>query len=115
MSFEIIFNPKTKIEFNQACSFVLYRAPKVVIFGGTSLWPEGAKIMQATGHSVYLEKSRITLSLLKLHHVRQQSPARYEYYRKLLTGDPGATLPRSKVLRSKNDDHLVAINIPSSE
>lgn len=115
MSIEIIFNPKTQSQFNEACSSVLRRAPDTVIFGGTAQWPEDAKIMHETGHSVYLESARITPPLLKIQHVRQQSPARYEYYRKLLAGGPGATLPRSKAINSKKTGRLVAINMPSAE
>lgn len=115
MSGELIFNPKTQSKFNEACGFVLRRAPNTVIFGGTTLGSEDAEIMKETGHSVYLESARITPPLLRIQHVRQQSPARYEYYRKLLTSDPSAKLPRSKVVKPKNGGHLVAINIPSSE
>lgn len=115
MSIEIIFNPKTKSQFHEACSWVLRRAPDTVIFGAASQLPDDATIMQATGHLVYVEDARITPPLLKIQHVRKQSPARYEYYRKLLAGNPGAKLPRSKAIKPKNCGRLVAINMPSSE
>jgi hypothetical protein len=110
-----ILNPRTPKEFGEACGSVLRRAPDTVVFGGTSQWTDDARIMEQTGHSVYLENARITPPLLKIQSVRLQSPARYEYYRKLLTDHPGAKLPRSKAVKPKNVGRLVAINMPSSE
>lgn len=111
----MISNPSNASEFAREIEAIARRDVDVLVVGNTVARPNNVSLLEETGHSVYLESSCITLPLLAIQSVRLQSPARYEYYRNLLTGHPGSTLPRSKAIQSRNAGRLVAINAPSTE
>ncbi|WP_139339097.1 hypothetical protein [Marinobacter lutaoensis] len=108
----MISNPKTSADFDKEIEATLRRDVDSVVIGGALQRPASASLIEDTGHTVHIESVRITLPLLKIQPVRNSSPARYEYYRKLITSHPGSQLPRSKVIRRRNFGHLVAINMP---
>lgn len=110
----MISNPRNAIEFDREIEAVARRDVDVLVVGNTVARPNNVSMLEETGHSVYLERSRITLPLFVIQPVRLQSPARYEYYRNLLTRHPGSRLPRSKAIKSRNAGRLVAINAPST-
>lgn len=109
----MISNPRTSKEFDKELEAITRRDVDVVVVGNAETRPENLSFLEETGHSVLFDRAPITLPLFSIQPVRKQSPARYEYYRQLITNRSGAKLPRSKVLRSESREQFVAINMPS--
>jgi len=111
----MISNPNSAGDFDKEIQAIARRDVDVLIVGNTVKRPGSIGMLEDAGHSVYLDSARITLPLLEIQSVRPVSPARYEYYRKLIVSHPGAKLPRSKAIRKNSISRLVAINAPSAD
>jgi hypothetical protein len=85
----------------------------VLVIGNAEKSPKNLSFLEDTGHSVFREAAATTNPLFSIQPVRRKSPARYEYYRQLITNRPGAKLPRSKAIKMRSRERLVAINMPS--